>query len=108
MTEITAAMGILKRLSGSLLLLKLAETVVPRLVAGGHVEPSSAEKILGQIPALRIEIARQIESVKGAMESIQDHVEAVAQLLLVHRTRLAPTEEAEVLRLLGEVRGAAT
>lgn len=106
MTEITSAMSVLKRLSGSLLLLKLAETIVPRLVARGYMEQNSAEKVLGQLPALRAEIGRQIEAVQQAMEMIQDRVEAVAQFLLVHRTHLEPDEESEVRRLLGEVRGA--
>jgi hypothetical protein len=104
MTEITSAMGVLKRLSGSLLLLKLAETIIPRLVANGYTDHGSAEKVLGQVPSLRAEIGRQIEAVKEAMELIQDRVEAVAQFLLVHRVHLEPTEESEVRRLLSEVR----
>lgn len=107
MTEITSAMRVLKRLSGSAQLLTLAETVILRLVAHGHTDAKSAEKVLGRVPALRAEITRQIEAVQEAMELIQDGVEAVAQFLLVHRTHLQPDEASEVHKLLGEIRGAA-
>lgn len=107
MTEIKTAITVLKRLSGSLLLLKIAEAVIPRLVRNGHMTASAAEKILAQVPELRAEISREIEAVREAMELIQDRVESIAQFLLLHRTHLEANEESEVQRLLQEVRGAA-
>lgn len=106
MTEILTAMDVLKRLSGALLLLKLAETIIPRLVSNGHTSPEVASKVLGQIPTLRSEITHQIEAVKAVMEMIQDRVEAIAQFLLLHRSHIDDNDSAELNRLLGEVRGA--
>lgn len=106
MTEIITVMDVLKRLTGALLLLKLAEHVIPKLVSNGHTTAEHAGVILGQIPALRADIQHEVDSAKTAMEAIQDRVEVIAQFLLLHKGGLNPVQSGELQHLLDEVRGA--
>ncbi|HEX2852648.1 MAG TPA: hypothetical protein VHO24_05370 [Opitutaceae bacterium] len=105
MTQLTSLLGIVKRLPAALVLLKLAEEVVPSLVARGATSAESAQVILGQIPALRADIDDQIASAERMMRSIRDRVEALAQFLLLHRSMLTPRQAEELDRQLKMLQG---
>ena len=97
-------LDMLKRLTASLHLLRLAEDVIPSLVSRGVSTVEHAEKVLAQIPALRTDIDDQVNAAKIMMTSIQDRVEAVAQYLILHRNSLSRAQSDDLDRWLAEVR----
>jgi hypothetical protein len=102
---ITTVLVMLKRLTASLQLLRLAEEAVPALVKSGRTTNENAQRVLDQIPALRNDIDLQVNAAKIMMESIQDRVETVAQFLLLHRCALNRGQSEDLDRWLVEVRG---
>ena len=102
---ISTVLNMLKRLTASLQLLRLAEEAVPALVKSGRMTNENAQTVLDQIPALRRDIDLQVNAAKIMMESIQDRVEEVAQFLLLHRSALNRGQAEDLDRWLAEVRG---
>lgn len=104
-TSILSVLEILKRLTAGLHLLRLADDVIPKLVADDSTMHEHAHLVLAQIPVLRRDIDLQVEASKALMNSIQDRVEAIAQFLLLHRKRLSPAQSEDLDRWLAELRG---
>lgn len=102
---VASVLDILKRLTAALHLLRLAEQVIPTLLAGGHTTSEHAQKVLEQIPALRSDIDEQVNAAKFMMTSIQDRVEGIAQFLRLHREALSRAQTEDLDRWLAEVRG---
>lgn len=105
MTQITSLLEIIRRLTGALHLLRLAEEVIPTLVSRGVTTAENAAIILGQIPSLRADIDEQVANAKSAMRSIHDRIEALAQFILLHRTMLTERQSEELERHLKTLRG---
>lgn len=102
---IGTVLNMLKRLTASLQLLRLAEEALPALVKSGRTTNENAQTVLDQIPALRRDIDEQVNAAKIMIELIQDRVEAVAQFLLLHRAALNRGQSEDLDRWLSEVRG---
>ena len=101
---VITVLDMLKRLIAGLHLLRLAEDVIPSLVASRVTTAEHANKVLAQIPALRTDIDDQVNAAKAVMVSIQDRIEAVAQFLMLHRSSLNQAQSEDLDRWLAEVR----
>jgi hypothetical protein len=101
---VITVLDMLKRLTAGLHLLRLAEDVIPSLVASGVTTAEHANKVLAQIPALRTDIDEQVNAAKAMMVSIQDRIEAVAQFLMLHRSSLSQAQAEHLDRWNAEVR----
>ena len=104
MLEIAPLIDIVRRLRAGLEIVKLSQTVFPRLVADGRTTAEIVDAFLAQLPALQADIEKQIQSAKAAMDAIQDRVEALAQLLLLHRAALSPSESEQLTKSLAQLR----
>lgn len=105
MDVITKTSAIIARLAAGAALVALAGEILPRLVCEGRMSAASASTVLGQVPRLREDLQRQIDAATESLAGLQDRVEVLGQFLLLHQEALAPSEVADVERLLTTVRG---
>jgi len=101
---VLTVLDMLKRLTAGLHLLRLAEEVIPSLVAEGATTAEHANEVLAEIPALRTDIDDQVNAAKIMMVSIQDRMETIAQFLMLHRSSLSQAQSKDMDRWLAEVR----
>jgi hypothetical protein len=100
MPAIPSFVSLLQRLHAAANLVALAVRIVPQVSS-----EETAAIITAQIVELRGEIREQVDAVEQSMERFSDHLETIAQFLLLNRDRLDPADAAEVHRLLASVRG---